>query len=139
MQKIKRIINKWLTEIILVSLFIVTGIYMVVNNMERNYSLNKAEVGYSIGKITGVKYGAKTGYSFLYEFYIEQNLFEGSMFVENELNRKGKEYLKTLIGNYYLVKYSKENTKYNELLTNKIVSDSLIDNCLKSSWNTPPF
>ena len=137
-KKIIDIIKARRIEIILISLFLVAGVYMFCLNKSRNHYLNGSEVSYSIGKIKEVKFGAKVSPSFYYEFYINAKLIEGKSNV-GALRGEGKSFLRSMVGDYYLVKFSTKKNKFNILLTDKKVPDSLSVNCLKCSWDKVPF
>ncbi|AUC82275.1 hypothetical protein CW733_09100 [Lacinutrix sp. Bg11-31] len=106
------------------------------NKYRRSYL--KTNVGYTFCTIKGIEYGAKVSNEYLYNFYVDDSLWEGSFPMTTKLETSDRSIQEKSFGKMFIVKYSKEKPYFNELFLDKPAPDSLLD-CLKCTWDKLPF
>lgn len=127
---------------ILSGLFIVIAVlYFVFGYKERKEFLSKKEfISHTIGTIESINYGVRVAPWYNYSFFVKRNKKKGNYsLIDNKLRENSRKEQVSYIGKSFLVKFSKEKPKYNELLWEKPAPDSLVKCCKHQVWEEPPF
>lgn len=125
------------SNLVLIIFILFIACYIYFSNKDRRDHL-KGNVNYTIGTIKNLRHGAKTPNSFGYTFYANNELHESSYSITSKLALAHDSIQEFYIGHKYLVKYSVEKPKYNELYLDKYIPDNL-DTCVKCVWIKPPI
>jgi len=95
---------------------------------------------YKITEIEDLKYHTRTGPTFSFVFTYNDEVYdERFSLTGNPLRQLSGKELQKYIGKKFLVKFNKEHPIINELLIDKIITDSLIKCCKNKSWSKLPF
>jgi hypothetical protein len=128
--------KRFVINIIAIAILIGAVAYMLILNSQRRESL-AGEINYTIGEIKEYKIGPKSR-MFIYNFEIDLNKIEGHFSIDEKFRKKYDFKMKPFIGKKFLVKYSVDKPKFNEMYINKPIPDSLL-NCKFCIWSKPPF
>lgn len=122
----------------IVSIVAIIGavLYMILFNQERKTAL-KGDLNYTIGEITNYKIGTKSEV-FIFYFKVNSKTYKGKFYVDNLFKKKYDYKMKSFIGKKFLVKYSVEKPKFNEIFIHEKIPDNLI-NCNNCVWKSRPF
>ncbi len=125
-------------EVLSILLFLSAGFYFFFGIKERTEMLEGNTV-YTIAKITSVVFGPRTAPAYTFTFKYNKKSYESVFSLAgNSLRSASKKIRNEKIGKHYLVKFSTLKPKYNELILDKIVSDSLVNCCFGDSWDEIP-
>lgn len=126
-------------NIVMIIIVIIIGFYIYFSSESREKQLSdKTNTRFAIGKIIDFEIGARVPPWFTYTFNTGNGTAEGRYNLYDSLRNASMTYQKSFIGKKFLVKFSLENPKYNEMYMNKSISDSLL-NCNTCIWDKPPF
>ena len=126
---------------ITLSVFIIALILIYFHRLysDRQEALNE-NYCFVIVQINSIEYGSRTAPVYLYDLYFNNKIYKGVFSLAgNKLRESTKTERNSLIGNNYLAKVSRVKPKFNELLIDKHVPDSLVECCKYYVWNKPPF
>ncbi len=114
-------------------------IYLFLISTFRTEKLNSNNVIYTVGKVVDIDYSGKVGgYSFVFEYYIDDIKNTGRNFVKKNINNYNqKKLLEKYRDSCFLMKYSSDYNKLYEINIDIPVPDSLY-NCNYCSWTILP-
>ncbi len=115
------------------------GFYIYFSSEDREqYLSDEKNIGFAIGEIIDFEIGSRVPPWFTYIFNSGKGVTEGSYDLYDSLRNASMTYQKSFIGRKFLVKFSKEKPKYNEMYLDRPIPDSLM-NCSDCVWSKPPF
>jgi len=131
--------KKITASIVMLFVLISCGIFFYLGNRDRNTYLNNKPVLYGIGTIVEFQRGAKVAPWFTYEFFYGEDKYIGKLPITSELRKLNNSVIQNrFIGRKFLVKFSLNKPKYNEMDITKPIPDSLLG-CVKCNWEISPF
>lgn len=131
--------NKYLGIVsgVIITFFLV---WFFAGYFDKKKKLSSENIAYAITEISEHYSGSYGIGGYKYFIYIKGNKYKGSISLGyNSYIRDKPGKYNYYVGKNYLVKFSKDNPKYNELLFDKPVSDSLLQCCRTDIWDELPF
>ncbi|WP_179020838.1 hypothetical protein [Winogradskyella forsetii] len=128
-------------RIILVTVIILSGLYMYFGYKDRVEHLKSNNVKYTTAEIIDFNWGAKSPPVFTFIYFIEGQKNKGYHSIDDDLRIEinSKIAKEEYFGKRYILRYSIEKPKkYYELLLDKPLPDSL-KYCINCGWDKIPF